>query len=179
MKNNQYSLADIEEAVSAGVLDREAYIALAQYLTNHAPEAIETEKFTLFRGMNDIFLALGISVLSIGWFILWGLFSNSASFWIAPLAAMIGFVLLAEYVAGKLKATLPSIVIMVSLCATLMIYAVMIYMQAIGTSSEFFNLDTPLPLWVFGKPPLFNPLYLLLQFPDTPKRRKSEYTYDR
>ena len=147
MKNNQYSLADIEAAVSAGVLDRAAYVTLAQFLTSHAPEAIETEKFTLFRGMNDIFLALGITVLSIGWFILWGLYSNDAVFWIAPLVAMAGFVVLAEYVAGKLKATLPSIVIMVSLCATLMIYAVMLYMRMVGTSAEFFNLDD---VWSFG-----------------------------
>ncbi len=141
VKDNRYSLADIKEAVSEGALSHDAFDRLETFLTSHSQEALETEKFTLFRGMNDIFLALGITVLSIGWFILWGLLTNSTIFWIAPLVAIAGFTALAEYVAGKLKATLPSSIIMVSLCATIMIYLVALYMFLAGKSENIFNLD--------------------------------------
>lgn len=120
MKNNQFTLADIRNAVSAGVLSEEAFARLEGYLTAQSPQSPqspETEKFTLFRGMNDIFIALGIAALTIGWFVLWGLLANGPAFWIAPPLAMIGYVALAEYIAGKLKASLPSIAIMGALGA--------------------------------------------------------------
>lgn len=106
MKNNQFTLADIRNAVSAGVLSEEAFARLEGYLTAQSPQSPqspETEKFTLFRGMNDIFIALGIAALTIGWFVLWGLLANGPAFWIAPPLAMIGYVALAEYIAGKLQ----------------------------------------------------------------------------
>ncbi|MBO6802293.1 MAG: hypothetical protein JJ893_03390, partial [Thalassospira sp.] len=84
MKNNQFTLADIRNAVSAGVLSEEAFSRLEGYLAKQAQESPETEKFTLFRGMNDIFIALGICALTIGWFVLWGLLANGPAFWIAP-----------------------------------------------------------------------------------------------
>lgn len=142
MKNNQFTLADIRNAVSAGVLSEEAFARLEGYLAKQSQESPETEKFTLFRGMNDIFIALGICALTIGWFVLWGLLANGPAFWIAPPLAMIAYVALAEYIAGKLKASLPSIAIMAALGATLMIYAVALYMSLAGPAGQLSDLDT-------------------------------------
>ncbi|WP_417845801.1 hypothetical protein [Thalassospira povalilytica] len=141
MKNRQFSIAEIRNAIAAGVISEESFARLESFLIAQSHEAAETEKFTLFRGMNDIFIALGVVALSIGWFILWGMLAASPAFWVAPLVAIAGYVVLAEYIAGKLKAALPSIAIMASLGVTIMLYAVAIYMSLTSTPDQMSGLD--------------------------------------
>ncbi|RCK37884.1 hypothetical protein TH19_07615 [Thalassospira profundimaris] len=142
VKNRQFTLADIRNAISAGVISEESFTRLEAFLIAQSHEAPETEKFTLFRGMNDIFIALGVVALSIGWFILWGMLTESPAFWVAPILAIAGYVALAEYIAGKLKATLPSIAIMASLGATIMLYALALFMPFYSSGTGLSTLES-------------------------------------
>tara|TARA_R110002049_G_scaffold75862_6_gene195137 strand:+ start:28848 stop:29903 length:1056 start_codon:yes stop_codon:yes gene_type:complete len=141
VENRQFTLADIRNAISAGVISEESFAKLESFLTAQSHQAAETEKFTLFRGMNDIFIALGVVALSVGWFILWGMLIASPAFWVAPLLAIVAYVALAEYIAGKLKASLPSIAIMISLGVTIMLYAVALYMSFAVQSDAASSLE--------------------------------------
>ncbi len=141
VKNSQFTLTDIKNAVTAGVLSEESFERLENFLAEQSGDAAETEKFTLFRGMNDIFIALGVIALSIGWFILWGMLTNSPAFWIVPLVAISTYVAMAEYIAGKLKASLPSIAIMGALGVTIMLYAIALYMSFAGPADGVSDLD--------------------------------------
>lgn len=142
VQNRQFTLDDIRTAISAGALSEESFARLETFLMAQSHDAVETEKFTLFRGMNDIFIALGVVALSIGWFILWGMLGGSPAFWGAPLLAIVGYVALAEYIAGKLKATLPSIAIMASLGATIMLYALALFMPFYNTGTGLSTLES-------------------------------------
>jgi hypothetical protein len=101
-----YSDAEIDSAVAAGTLDRDAADALRRHVAGlrHTPTA-DDEQFRLVTGFNDIFVAIaGVLVLvGAGWL------GGSIASWLAGLAVAATAWGLAEYFTLRRRMALPSI----------------------------------------------------------------------
>lgn len=115
-----YSPEQISTAVARGIITQDQYTRLMAHLEGNDPALAEPEKFRLFQGMNDIFIFIGAIAISIAWFSFWlSLMEMTVVFLGLGAAGFAGFWLLAERVAGRMKSTLPSIVVMITLGLTL------------------------------------------------------------
>ncbi|CAN5335207.1 hypothetical protein BH10PSE7_BH10PSE7_16420 [soil metagenome] len=109
--------ADLDEAVSTGIVTAEQAERLWQLpherRTERHARTLQDERFVLMRSFNEFFIALGIVLLIAGaWSAAMAWPDASRAIWVLfPLAAW-G---LAEYLTGRLRLTLPSIVLTLAL----------------------------------------------------------------
>jgi len=106
-----YSESDIDGAVAAGALSREAAAALRNYVaaSSNAP-AVDEEHFRLLTGFNDIFVSIAIALL------LAAIAQIGQTIW-TPLAGggvAVAAWLLAEYFTRQRRMALPSIILLLA-----------------------------------------------------------------
>jgi len=106
-----YSESDLDDAVAAGAISREAAAALRNHVARtHAAPAVDEEHFKLLGGFNDIFvaIALGLVLVALAWI------GQSIT---APLAGALVAVAawgLAEYFTKQRRMALPSILLLIA-----------------------------------------------------------------
>jgi len=106
-----YSESELDQAVAAGVLSREAAAAFRDHVARgRLAPAVDEEHFRLLSGFNDIFVAIAIVALLVGLGWLFGDISPALG-GAAVAAASWG---LAEYFTRKRRMALPSILLMLS-----------------------------------------------------------------
>ncbi len=105
-----YSESDLEDAVAAGAISRDAAAALRNHVAaSHAAPAVDEEHFRLLSGFNDIFvsIAVGLVLVAVAWI------GKSVT---TPLAGGLVAVIswaLAEYFTKRRRMALPSILLLV------------------------------------------------------------------
>ncbi len=113
--------ADLDEAVKSGIITKDQALALqdlpAQRRVARHRHALDDERFVFMKSFNEFFIALGVVLLGIGlWAAAFAVPGLAGLFPVLFIAVMWG---LAEYLARKLKLTLPSIVLAVFIVTTL------------------------------------------------------------
>lgn len=106
-----YSESDLEGAVTAGALSRDAADALRDHIAaRRAAPAVDEESFRLLTGFNDIFVAIAIALLltSVAWI------GGSVKHGLGGLAVALGAWLLAEYFTRQRRMALPSIILLLA-----------------------------------------------------------------
>ncbi|MES1975795.1 MAG: hypothetical protein V4472_25335 [Pseudomonadota bacterium] len=105
-----YSESDLEDAVAAGAISRDAAAALRNHVAaSHAAPAVDEEHFRLLSGFNDIFvsIAVGLVLVAVAWI------GKSVTTPLAGgLVAAISWAL-AEYFTKRRRMALPSILLLV------------------------------------------------------------------
>ena len=105
----------LKSAVAAGILSQEQAGKLAAHLASRAVGddapalATEDERFRLFTGFNDVFLALGVALVSAACFSQWNGFGPAPSLLPLILGAILAWAF-AELLVGRHRALLPGIV---------------------------------------------------------------------
>lgn len=124
---------DIEAAISGGILTAEQGRALERLAHERRQSRVlalgREERFRLLGGFNDVFIALGVILLSIALFL-------------SPILGVMVFWGLAELLTGRLKLVGPSIVIVVFLCW----FAAMLGLEAFGRLVPLIALQTDRPI---------------------------------
>lgn len=106
-----YSESDLESAVAAGVLQREAAQALRNHVAaSRAAPIVDEEHFRLLTGFNDIFVAVAAVILlvAVSWI------GREAAVWIGAVAVAGTSWALAEYFTRQRRMALPSIVLLLA-----------------------------------------------------------------
>ena len=111
-----YSEADLDAAVSAGVLSPEGAAAFRSFVAGQrASSPADEEHFRLLTGFNDIFVSIAIllTLFALNWVI------KGVSPWAGSLAMAAASWGLAEYFTRRRRMALPSIVLFLSFCGSL------------------------------------------------------------
>jgi len=104
-----YSESDIDGAVTAGVISREAATALRNHVArDHAAPAVDEEHFRLLSGFNDIFVSIAIALLLVAV----GQIGSSVAMPIGGALVAGTSWLLAEYFTRQRRMALPSILLL-------------------------------------------------------------------
>jgi hypothetical protein len=106
-----YSDDDLERAVAAGVLDRQAVAAFREHVARgRATPAADEEHFRLVTGFNDIFVSIAaiLLLLAVGWI------GSQAGLGLGGLAVAAASWGLAEYFTRRRHMALPSILLLVT-----------------------------------------------------------------
>ncbi|MDB5704895.1 MAG: hypothetical protein JWN66_2011 [Sphingomonas bacterium] len=106
-----YSESDLDDAVAAGAISREAAAALRNHVaTTHAAPAVDEEHFKLLSGFNDIFvsIAVGLVLVALAWI------GKSITTPLAGAFVAIAAWGLAEYFTRQRRMALPSILLLVA-----------------------------------------------------------------
>ncbi len=147
--------ADLKAAVSAGILS-EAQAASLASLADSRRGARENlapgdEPFELFRGFNEIFIIVGLVILTVGWAAFVGISSTSeitnpqrAALFYGPIGA--GTVwLMSEYFIRTRRMVGPAIALSILFAANAMVWSVVYFAQPFMVAQE--NYDSlPLPV---------------------------------
>ncbi len=110
-RNAMYSESDLDDAVAAGAISREAAAALRSHVArSHSAPAVDEEHFKLLSGFNDIFVAIavGLVLVALAWI-------GESIF--TPLAGALVAIAawgLAEYFTRQRRMALPSILLLIA-----------------------------------------------------------------
>jgi hypothetical protein len=111
---------DLRAAVAAGTITERQAAALASLAGNRRADRAATppgdEPFELFRGLNELFIVVGLVILAGGWFGVWALaldgFGHFRTGWIAgALASLALLALLSEYFVRRRRMVAPAILL--------------------------------------------------------------------
>lgn len=106
-----YSESDIDGAVTAGAISREAAAALRAHIAaSHETPAVDEEHFRLLTGFNDIFVSIAIVLLLVAL----GQIGLRLSYPLAGGLVAGGAWLLAEYFTARRRMALPSILLLIA-----------------------------------------------------------------
>ena len=106
-----YSESDLDDAVAAGVISRDAAAALRNHVArSHAAPAVDEEHFRLLSGFNDIFVAIavGLVLFALAWI------GQSITKPLAGALVAIAAWGLAEYFTRQRRMALPSILLLIA-----------------------------------------------------------------
>jgi hypothetical protein len=106
-----YSESDLDGAVAAGAISRDAAVALRNYVAvNSRAPAVDEEHFRLLTGFNDIFVSIAIVLL------LAAVAQIGQTIWLplAGVAVAVSAWLLAEYFTRQRRMALPSILLLLA-----------------------------------------------------------------
>jgi hypothetical protein len=109
-----YSESDLDDAVAAGAISREAAAALRNHVAaSHSAPAVDEEHFKLLSGFNDIFvsIAVGLVLVALAWI------GKSITTPLAGAFVAIAAWGLAEYFTRQRRMALPSILLLVAFVA--------------------------------------------------------------
>lgn len=127
---------DIDAAVTAGILDHAKAAELAAFFdlrTLASTTSSDDESLRFLANFNDIFISIGIVLLSIGLIITSGtLFASSQSAVIVITPVLIALWLLLEYFAGRRRLLLPSMTLSV-MVTVLMMFLIALVANGLGS----------------------------------------------
>ena len=106
-----YSESDLDDAVAAGAISREAAQALRNHIArSHSAPAVDEEHFKLLSGFNDIFVAIavGLVLVALAWI------GESITTPLAGALVAIAAWGLAEYFTRQRRMALPSILLLIA-----------------------------------------------------------------
>jgi hypothetical protein len=137
---------DLRAAVAAGAITEAQAASLTAFADarrgDRAALRPGEEPFELFRGMNEIFIVVGLVILGTGWFgVLLALSTSGGTFratWIAGLAAtLVLLALLAEYFVRRRRMVAPAILLTVGWAAA----SLGLWLMAFGAVTVFGGVD--------------------------------------